>query len=873
MTEQLEYRSAQTEMSTIGISAITGISSHFGNSKSFKSKRTVTSTVARTRAINTALPNTLNQSYITYCAMYDFKGLPPKVGICKLDPNTSELCVTEVVDSQTYVRTIHMVNVYALSSQVRIIISEKNKIPMKTSFYKILESNIPSNVSICTIPETNFRCDDITMDHLCKHIKENEQLGFRLEISKRVNASAAVNGVLNYLLSSTDSFFSHEKFNIKYQGSDSHMFMPTSTIRDLELVDNKLNVSPLAKHSFLTFLNKTVTRMGGRMLKANILQPLTDKKSILQRQNAVLELMKLDDNTIGIQKLMKNLTDVDKLVSCLCKKPKVENNIFNDQRINLVLLLKQTINVGFEVCDYLGDLESDYLVSIHGTLQSEEMKMASNLINQTIEEEATWASKPAEIRNNKCHAIKAGYNGLLDAQRRLYKERVNDILSLIEKLGEDYDLSISNKYDNSRGFFAIIYDIDIETIEFMENHPFINLVQKGKNVECTTLDIIKLNNRVDSAIKEVFILSEETVDELISKLKKFSADYFMASEAFGLLDVLCCFSTICNNSESGPYAQPEINDSNIAIKESRHPILELMSFGSNQKVVPNDYNISFATSRMQIITGANMSGKTSYLKQFSYLIILTQIGMLVPAEYITTRIFKSLFSRIGNDASEPNMSTFSTEMVEMAFIIQHSNEDTLCIIDELGRGTSFSDGVSVSLALLEKLVELKSTCLIVTHFSEIPKILESIVGVSNIYMKSESENSNSKIVYKYKAEKGTNLLSGYGISMIENARLFPKIVIDGAKEITKQLRLEKMNVLSYSTFDDFKTIKYYLFVKYYEMMNYALHNVSDDLFASTICLIEDNFTVNYQELLNNYENCLEVAHVTDENAIISEHEC
>lgn len=833
-------------MATVNISSLSGVSSFFNNTNASNPIVTRETRTGNTHAIQSALPTTGNNKMNkVYCAVFESRNLSPIVGLCYIDPFTSELRITEIMDSQTYVRTIHKLNVFGDSSMTILVPDSYTK--PRTNFLKVLESNLPQNSQVCFISSQFFKCSEMSLEKVWKHCFSDSKATMKIELSKRKYALAAAVATLSHLISSPDHHFIHQNFNIKYEPPESHMFISTTTIESLELVDNKLNDPVLGSISLFSFLDSTITQMGSRLLRFNILQPLTDKKSISMRHKAVDELLHNEQKVENIRSLMQSITDMNKLISCLCKKPKLNASIFNDQRINLVLLLKQCLTIGLEISALLDKMQSDYIISIHGTLQSNEIRKSLDIINATINEDAAWASKPTELRNNKCYAIKSGHNGLLDTQRQVYKAKVDEALDSIADLSENFNMSMTSKYEANRGFFIVIHNQSLKDIQLIENSPFINAIQRKRHVECTTMKLVKLNNRIDCAIKEVFVLTENTIEDLLQQLRIYISDFFMVSEAFALLDLLCSFAICSSNPNLGNYICPEINETSIQFKESRHPILEETMKNHNKQIIANDY-LSDETSKFNIITGSNMSGKSCYVKQIALLTILVQIGMLIPAEYASSRIFHSLFARIGSDVWEPNMSTFSTEMVEMAFILQYSDKDTLCIIDELGRGTSYTDGVSISLSMSETLIASGATCYFVTHFNEIPKFLTQTPQVAQLYM--DFDQNDSALEFKYKAEKGCNMVNGYGINMAEKFNLFPRKFIETSRLIATQLRSVKEHTdyeLEPTIEKRQHTERDKLMERFIEGVKVAVNNADDNNMISTLLQLENSFIDSYAE--------------------------
>lgn len=196
------------------------------------------------------------------------------------------------------------------------------------------------------------------------------------------------------------------------------------------------------------------------------------------------------------------------------------------------------------------------------------------LISEYINEDFVWVAKPVDLRNQKCYAVKVGHNGILDASRQLYKTLIDEILKIIETLSEEHNLSMENKYDKNRGFYILVKNCDITFLEEIDNSPFIDYIQKGTNVEVVTMKIVKLDLRINLALNEIFLMTEDAIDELINQCRKFVASYFLVSEVFAFLDLMCTFAKVSTRINYGKYICSEIDQKNTVLKGCRHPLLE-----------------------------------------------------------------------------------------------------------------------------------------------------------------------------------------------------------------------------------------------------------------------------------------------------------
>lgn len=759
-----------------------------------------------------------------------------------LDPHTSNMRLVEIADSLTFVKTIYKLNVQtnALSLEILVLVSLRSK---KSNFLKILEANLPKNASLNYIPDPSFKSSTTSMEFLCKSVKDSERNSFQVELLHKKFALAAASACISYVQGLSDHAFVHDSFIVKYESSEDTIFISTPAIENLELIDTQNSKERAKNLSLFKFLNFTVTKMGQGLLKNNILQPLNNKTSLFLRYEAVKELIANDDMTAEVRNKMKQLVDVDTLFSYLCKKPKADFETVSQQKINFVLLLKRMLTSIANIRNLLKLFECDLIKEIVESFENEDIDKSSVLISDYINEDYVWVAKPVYLRKQKCYAVKVGYNGTLDASRQLYKTLIDEILEIIETLSEDHNLLMESKYDKNRGFYILVKNCDITFFEEIENNPFIDYIQKGANVEVVTMKIVKLNLRITSVLNKIFLMTEDAIDELINQCRKFVASYFLVLEAFALLGLMCTFAKVSTRNNYEKYICSEIDEKNTVLKGCRHPILEYIyttNKSSSNVVVPNGFTIVSNTSRVQIITGPNMGGKSIYIKEFALVVILAQIGMLVFAEYSSLKIFKSLFTRISNDATEPNMSTFSMEMQEMSFILQNANKDSLIIIDELGRGTSYKDGVPICISMLERISILKSACLFVTHFVGIPLIFQNKPGLFQMHVWMSNDSSD-----KFKMKPGINWTSGYGIDLVESSGLFPDEIIKEAKILLNKLKTSKDSVTKTTARKGAQNTQNKLILNTYEMLQHILHNVPDNELHTTLSALENEFVDKY----------------------------
>ena len=317
----------------------------------------------------------------------------------------------------------------------------------------------------------------------------------------------------------------------------------------------------------------------------------------------------------------------------------------------------------------------------------------------------------------------------------------------------------------------------------LEDQPvpevFINTYRRGNRLECQTLNLVKLNQKISQAHFEVLNLSDKQIQLLIEQVRPLLHPLFKISESLAMLDVLSTFAALAISRD---YIKPEISTV-LALKDCRHPIRERMN---QEKFIPNDAYAS-QQSRFQIITGCNMSGKSIYIRSIALLAIMAQIGCFVPAGYASFPLSHQLFARVSSDDSiEANVSTFAAEMREIALILHSLEPRSLVIVDELGRGTSTQDGLVIALAVAEALIQSKSLVWFVTHFRELPKILAERAGVINLHLAVDIAKDYSKLKMRYKIAEGWVKDEYYGLAIARVLNL-PSGVIETATRVSEAL--------------------------------------------------------------------------------------
>ena len=531
-----------------------------------------------------------------------------------------------------------------------------------------------------------------------------------------------------------------------------------STVRSLELVQNLGN--PKSKDCLFGLLNETLTPMGGRLLRSNILQPLTNEETLGTRYDALEELSTKEEMFHAVRPALKPFLDVDRMLTKLILIPTQPSLTDIEQSVNNVIMLKQFVMLIQPVFEALTGARSMMLQEIRSLCSAENIVPVQELITEALNEDTTYAKQPLDLRNQRTYAVRSGVNGLLDVARQTYKEAMTDALQHITDLAEEHNLPLQTKFDNARQFYVRLRAEDLEARDLPA--VFINVFRKKDNIECQTLELLKRNQRIADAHAEVILMSDKTVQALISDVRQHMGSLFRICEGVAMLDMLASFAHLASTQD---YIRPQLSDT-LAIRAGRHPIREKIQ---EANYVPNDV---YATQqkRFQIITGCNMSGKSTYVRSVALMQVMAQVGSFVPAQYASFPIIRQLFTRVSlNDNIEANVSTFAAEMREAAFILRNIDERSMAIVDELGRGTSTRDGLAIAIAIAEAVIESRALVWFVTHFRDLPKILAERNGVVNLHLAVDN-TEDEKMEMLYRVSSGAVQDENYGLKL---ARVMP----------------------------------------------------------------------------------------------------
>ncbi|KAG0359943.1 hypothetical protein BG005_011813 [Podila minutissima] len=706
-------------------------------------------------------------------AIVEGRGTGAEIGMCFCDLRTSQVVLSQISDSFTYVNTLYMLNLY---QSTEILLAETALEPTPSKLAKAIQENCPG--STITAISRRFFSDRAGTEYVQRYILPEQSTSFMLGIASKYFCLSATAAAMKHMEESRNSVFINHSVQFKYRGCRESMLIDSGTARNLELTVNLSSQDD--QGTLFGVLNQTLTPMGNRLLRTNILQPSKDKRAISSRLDSVELLSRNEELFYSVREALKSIPDVDHLITSFIQEPSRPTIKVSEQAINKVIILKHTLRTTELLAQPLAGCTDRLLGSVYNRLTDPRLVRFAELIDQFIESNTVYEKRPVALRNQRCFAVKARENGLLDVARLTYKETIEDMFEVVNGYAEQYAINLKVQFNTNMGYHLST------TTDLLDGRPlpliFVNVVRKGRTLSFTTLDLIKKNAKIEDSLTEVYMMSDAVVKELACQIRADIGALYKASEAVAMLDMLSSFAYQCSVSD---YVRPHFTDT-MAVKQGRHPIIERLHENAS---VPNDIYASYAHT-FQIITGPNMSGKSTYLRQVALLCIMAQIGSFVPAEYATFRIMDQLFSRICNDDNiEPNASTFMVEMKETAYILQNVSDKCLVIMDELGRGTSTHDGLGIAYAVCEELIQIKAIVFFATHFQELAHTLEAYHNVVNMHLETEltrDDGQNPGLSFKYRVTQGFANEEHYGLLLAKAIRLSQDIT-DRADQVSRQL--------------------------------------------------------------------------------------
>lgn len=587
--------------------------------------------------------------------------------------------------------------------------------------------------------------NDIAKKSLCDHFNTSSLSGFGIE--DMPSAIRSSGGLLEYLKKLNKKPLSHITKLSLYMDTD-YLYISPSATYGLEI--NRL----------VSVLDSTVTPMGKRMLKYWVYHPLLNTEKIKERQDALESLIRESEKRYDILEALKGITDVEKALSKIScgygsgvKEILAINNLLS--RIpDLTRLLKE-----------MGD-ENPFFTGI------EDIPELREFLSKTVETDVP-------VTNYEGKFIKAGYDKELDELRGI-RDNIKEWLRNLQKeeIKRTGINSLKIGYTSIFGYYIEVTKANLSLVpaDYIRKQTLVNAER------FITPQLKEFEEKILTAEERILAIENRIIECIKAEILKYSDKIYSATSSIAALDVLCSLSI---SAQDNSYVRPAVhNGFEIIIKNGRHPVVEK---NLDEFFVPNDTVLDNQQNHFLIITGPNMAGKSTYIRQSALIVIMAQMGSFVPAESARIGIVDKVFTRIGaHDEISSGQSTFMVEMNETAGIINNLSPRSLVILDEIGRGTSTYDGFSLAWAVTEHLTKEKVRTLFATHFHELTGLSENNPGVKNYNV--AVNKSGKDVVFLHKIMPGGTDES-YGIYVAQIAGI-PAGIIKRASEILSKLELQ-----------------------------------------------------------------------------------
>jgi len=603
---------------------------------------------------------------------------------------------------------------------------------------------------------------DFAAETLKNHFKTQSLDGFGIS-GLKYGISAA--GAILHYLQSTLRRQTHHIHSLRCYQSHEYLVLDNITQRNLELTE-PLNAHAAKNTSLLNALDRTITPMGARTLRDWIVRPLVKKGDILARQSTVATFLKNPIALAGLRNLLKGVRDVERIVSRLNQGygNARDLNALRDSVREFPAIKKQLVDFGDQSL-------TPYLEGIT------ELPGVDELVSRAIVDEPSIAVKEGGI-------IRSGYSAELDELLVASRDGKDWIAQLQIREQERSGIkSLKVRFNSVFGYYIEITKSNLNQVpeDYIRKQTLVNAER------FITPELKEMESKILGSEERRQKLEYDLFLEVREKIVTHTESLQSTSRTLAALDILASFA---ETAQLFDYCRPEISEEGrIVVEEGRHPVIEQIN--SEEKFIPNDSRLNDQDHRVLIITGPNMAGKSTYIRQVALLVLMAHMGSYIPAKSAQIALVDRIFTRVGaSDDLSRGQSTFMVEMNETANILNNATSRSLVILDEIGRGTSTFDGLSIAWATAEYLhSESRTKTLFATHYHELTELALSLDGVKNFHV--AVREWNEQIIFLRKINPGGTDKS-YGIQVARLAGL-PKIVVERAKQILARLEEDELD--------------------------------------------------------------------------------
>ena len=593
-------------------------------------------------------------------------------------------------------------------------------------------------------------------EKLLKHFETKNLKGFGVEHLK--NGIIASGAILQYLTMTQHTQIGHITSLARIE-EDKYVRLDKFTVRSLELIGSMND----GGSSLLNVIDRTISPMGARLLKRWIVFPLKDEKPINERLNVVEYFFRQPDFNALIEEQLHLVGDLERIIS------KVAVGRVSPREVVQLKVALQAIEPIKQAC-----LEAD-----NASLNRIGERL--NLCVSIRDRNAREINNDTPLLINKGGVIKDGVNADLDELRRISYSGKDYLLQIQQRESEETGIpSLKVAYNNVFGYYIEVRNVHKDKVpkEWIRKQTLVNAERY------ITQELKEYEEKILGAEDKILVLETQLYTNLVQALTEFIPQIQVNANQIARLDCLLSFANVARENN---YIRPVIEDNDVLdIRQGRHPVIE-KQLPIGEKYIANNVMLDSSTQQIIIITGPNMAGKSALLRQTALITLLAQIGSFVPAESAHIGLVDKIFTRVGaSDNISVGESTFMVEMNEAADILNNVSSRSLVLFDELGRGTSTYDGISIAWAIVEYIHEhpkAKARTLFATHYHELNEMEKSFKRIKN-YNVSVKEVDN-KVIFLRKLERGGSEHS-FGIHVAKMAGM-PKSIVKRANEILKQL--------------------------------------------------------------------------------------
>ena len=606
-------------------------------------------------------------------------------------------------------------------------------------------------------------------ESLLKHFGTQSLKGFGVEDLH--DGIVAASAVLHYLKDTEHPNLQHITSLQRIDKSD-HLWMDRFTIRNLELLGGVE-----ANNSLLKVLDNTVSPMGARLLKRWMLLPLTDINKIDERLDLVEFFIKSTDLRNKIAQSIKQSGDVERLVS------KISLKKINPREVLQIAKGLQQVQLIRSICE---NAENEYLKRLGDSLNPCQY-IADKIIKEIIDN--------PPVSTSKGNVIAMNVDENLDDLRNIATHGKTYLLQLQKKESEATGISsLRIGFNNVFGYYLEVTNLHKQKVppEWIRKQTLTNAERY------ITPELKEYEEKITGAEEKILQIELQIFDKLLNELQDYIAPMQVNGHVMAVLDCLCCFA---NNALQFKYKKPGLHGGDeLELKESRHPVIE-RNLPQGESYIPNDIFLDPSSLQVIILTGPNMSGKSAILRQTALITLMAHMGSFVPAVEAKIPLTDKIFTRVGaNDNLSSGESTFMVEMNETASIINNITNRSLILLDEIGRGTSTYDGISIAWSIVEFLHASPHApkTLFATHYHELNELENKLPRVKNYHV--TNKEVGNKIIFLRKLAAGGSTHS-FGIHVAKMAGM-PPVLIQRANEILKQLETKHVDDPSTAAQDD-----------------------------------------------------------------------